>query len=177
MAHTRSALSPMSLPKFAYGKLPGSSGSTWIVLDLEEWPTFHPPRSRTICVQPGKYWHCFEGNLGETAKRRGGARMGLSNLELKLKLKPMWFVPNRFLSPLHFPSDDQCCDGLICVCSESSPSLRVSLPYHNFCCRLLPVPSAVADVCIADICSTYYQLYIWKVLSVINSRHHTLQVL
>ena len=37
-------------------------------------PTFHPPRSRTICVQPGKYWHCFEGNLGET-------------VELKLKLK------------------------------------------------------------------------------------------
>ena len=31
-----------------------------------------------ICVQPDKYWHCFEGNLGETAKRRGGARMGLS---------------------------------------------------------------------------------------------------
>ena len=25
-----------------------------------------------------KYWHCFEGNLGKTAKRRGGARMGLS---------------------------------------------------------------------------------------------------
>ena len=41
-------------------------------------PTFHPPRPRTICVQPGKYWHCFEGNLGETAERRGGARMGLS---------------------------------------------------------------------------------------------------
>ena len=33
---------------------------------------------RTICVQPDKYWHCFEGNLGETAERRGGARMGLS---------------------------------------------------------------------------------------------------
>ena len=41
-------------------------------------PTFHPPRSRTICVQPDKYWHCFEGNLGETAERRDGARMGLS---------------------------------------------------------------------------------------------------
>ena len=27
-------------------------------------PTFHPPRLRTICVQPDKYWHCFEGNLG-----------------------------------------------------------------------------------------------------------------
>ena len=40
-------------------------------------PTFHPPRSRTICVQPDKYWHCFEGNLGETAERRGGARMSL----------------------------------------------------------------------------------------------------
>ena len=43
-----------------------------------KWPTFHPPRSRTIYVQPGKYWHCFEGNLGETAERRDGARMGLS---------------------------------------------------------------------------------------------------
>ena len=30
------------------------------------------------CVQPDKYWHCFEGNLGETAERRGKARMGLS---------------------------------------------------------------------------------------------------
>ena len=52
-------------------------------------PTFHPPRSTTICVQPGKYWHCVEGNLGETAERRGDARMGLSERydELKLKLK------------------------------------------------------------------------------------------
>ena len=41
-------------------------------------PTFHSPRSRTICVQPDKYWQCFEGNPGEIAKRRGGARMGLS---------------------------------------------------------------------------------------------------
>ena len=41
-------------------------------------PTFHPPRPRTICVQPDKYWHGFEGNLGENAKRQGGARMGLS---------------------------------------------------------------------------------------------------
>ena len=40
--------------------------------------TFHPPRSRTICVQPGKYWHCFKGNFGETAQRQGGVRMGLS---------------------------------------------------------------------------------------------------
>ena len=31
-----------------------------------------------ICVQPGKYWYCFEGNLGETAERRDGALMGLS---------------------------------------------------------------------------------------------------
>ena len=41
-------------------------------------PTFHPPRPRTICVQPDKYWHCFVGNVGETAKRRGGACMSLS---------------------------------------------------------------------------------------------------
>ena len=26
-------------------------------------PTFPPPRPRTICVQSGKYWHCFEGRL------------------------------------------------------------------------------------------------------------------
>ena len=55
-------------------------------------PTFHSPRSRATCVQPEKYWHCFGGNLGETAETRGGARMGLfralrCNLELKLKLK------------------------------------------------------------------------------------------
>ena len=54
-------------------------------------PTFLPPRSRTICVQPDKYWHCLEGNLGETAERRGRARMGIfralrCHLELKLKL-------------------------------------------------------------------------------------------
>ena len=41
-------------------------------------PTFHPPRSGTICVQPDKYWHCLKGNLGETAERRDGTRMGLS---------------------------------------------------------------------------------------------------
>ena len=40
-------------------------------------PTFHPTKLRTICVQPDKYWHCFEGNHGETAERRGGARTGL----------------------------------------------------------------------------------------------------
>ena len=37
-----------------------------------------PPRSRTICVQPDKHWHCFEGNLRETSERRRGARIGLS---------------------------------------------------------------------------------------------------
>ena len=43
---------------------------------LQHWPpegkrsgerkrrTFHPPRSRTICVQPGKYWHCSRATLG-----------------------------------------------------------------------------------------------------------------
>ena len=33
-------------------------------------PRFHSPRSRTICVQTGTYWHCFEGNLGESAEIR-----------------------------------------------------------------------------------------------------------
>ena len=41
---------------------------------------------RTVCVQflvaddpcATKPWHCFEGNLEDTAERRGGARMGLS---------------------------------------------------------------------------------------------------
>ena len=41
-------------------------------------PTFHPPRSRIICVRQSKYRHCFKGNLGETAERWGGARTGLS---------------------------------------------------------------------------------------------------
>ena len=39
---------------------------------------FHPLRSGTICVQPDKHWHCFEGSLGETAERQGGAGMGHS---------------------------------------------------------------------------------------------------
>ena len=43
--------------------------STWHLI----WkrPTFHPPRPRTICVQPDKYWHCFEGNLGGRLLRDG----------------------------------------------------------------------------------------------------------
>ena len=43
-----------------------------------KWPAFHPLRSETICVLPDKHWHCFEGNLGETAERWGGVRMGFS---------------------------------------------------------------------------------------------------
>ena len=31
----------------------------------------HAPRSRKICDKLDKYWHCFEGNLRETAERRG----------------------------------------------------------------------------------------------------------
>ena len=41
-------------------------------------PTFHPPRLRTICVQPDKYWNCVEGKIGETAERWGRAGMDLS---------------------------------------------------------------------------------------------------
>ena len=44
----------------------------------KEAADFHPPRSKTNCVQPGKYWHCFVCNLGETAERRGGTQMDLS---------------------------------------------------------------------------------------------------
>ena len=29
-------------------------------------------------TRQAKYWHCFEGNLGETAERQGAAHMGLS---------------------------------------------------------------------------------------------------
>ena len=35
-------------------------------------------REQSVFNQANNYWHCFEGNLGETAERRGGARMGLS---------------------------------------------------------------------------------------------------
>ena len=35
-------------------------------------------RNGLVCVQPDKLWHYFKGNFGETAERRGGARMGLS---------------------------------------------------------------------------------------------------
>ena len=37
-----------------------------------------PLRSRTICVQPDKHWHCLEGNLREIAERQGRACMDLS---------------------------------------------------------------------------------------------------
>ena len=33
-------------------------------------PTFHPLRSGTICVQPYKHWHCFEGSLGNKLRAR-----------------------------------------------------------------------------------------------------------
>ena len=65
-------------------EIAGGAGFLFVCLSVgkrsgeRKRPTFHPPRSRTICVQPDKYWHCFEGNLGETAERRDGARMGLS---------------------------------------------------------------------------------------------------
>ena len=52
-------------------------------------PTFHPSRSGTICVQPDKHCHCFEGSLGETAERRSAYepfRALRCHLELKLKL-------------------------------------------------------------------------------------------
>ena len=35
-------------------------------------------QGRERSVFKDKYWHCFEGNLGETAERRGRVRMGLS---------------------------------------------------------------------------------------------------
>ena len=41
-------------------------------------PTFHPRKLATIYVQPDEHWRRFEGNLGKTAERRSGARMGLS---------------------------------------------------------------------------------------------------
>ena len=47
-------------------------------VEKKKRPTIRRPRSRTICVQPDRYWHCFEGNLGETSERWSGARMGLS---------------------------------------------------------------------------------------------------
>ena len=34
-----------------------------------------------------------------------------------------WWNVGRFVSPLLFPSGDQCCDALACPCSESSSSL------------------------------------------------------
>ena len=37
----------------------------------EEGVMTHPQREGTICVQPN--WYCFEGNLGSTIKRWGGA--------------------------------------------------------------------------------------------------------
>ena len=51
-------------------------------------PTFHPPRSETICVQPDKHWHCFEGSLWSLL--RDGAELFRAlryHLEQKLKLE------------------------------------------------------------------------------------------
>ena len=41
----------------------------------------NPSRGRhNWCGQASDcFWHCFEGNLGETAERRGGARMDVSD--------------------------------------------------------------------------------------------------
>ena len=60
-------------------------------VEKEEW------RKEAADIPPSKvendlYWHCFAGNLGETAERRGGAPMWpfralQCHLELKLKLK------------------------------------------------------------------------------------------
>ena len=37
-----------------------------------------PGRER--CVQPDQHSHCLQGKLGDSAERRGGPRMGLSEL-------------------------------------------------------------------------------------------------
>ena len=90
---------------------------------------FHPPRLRTICVQLGKYWHCFEGNLGETAERRGRAHMGLSErYDAILNWNWNWFLSwwltnhlacmtwfDSFLSiPVHSWPPDFCSESFLC---------------------------------------------------------------
>ena len=53
-----------------------------------------------------------------------------------------WNV-GRFLSPLLFASDDQCCDAVVCPCSESSSSLFLSsllFPSGDQCCGALACP-------------------------------------
>ena len=79
-----------TLLSFKPARLPQRHGHACAI----QLKTSQTHRSRTICVQPGKYWHCFEGNLGETAERWGRAHMGLSehydaifswNWRLKLK--------------------------------------------------------------------------------------------
>ena len=47
----------------------------------------------SIDIQPDKHWHCFEGNAVETAERRGGVHMGLSECYaaiLSWKLTRSW---------------------------------------------------------------------------------------
>ena len=40
--------------------------------------TFHLLKLGMICVQPDKHWHCFEGELGETAERWDRTHKSLS---------------------------------------------------------------------------------------------------
>ena len=95
-------------------------------------PTFHTPRSGTICVQPDKRWHCFEGNLGETAETArcsyGPFRELRCHLEMKLKLKlhldnyrPMSFKLNMIIDAIELQlytslnSLDQCERSKFCA--------------------------------------------------------------
>ena len=58
--------------------------------------TLHPPMSRKICIQPDKYWHCVEGDLGETVERWGGARVGRPSATM-----PSWAETDKILEPFY----------------------------------------------------------------------------
>ena len=89
-------------------------------------PIFHPPRSITICVQPGKYWHCFEGNLEETAERWGQSVYGpfwalRCHLELRLKTETETSCSWHFRIPVH--TGDRLVIPHFCESSHSTPLL------------------------------------------------------
>ena len=68
-----------------------------------KWLTFPPPSCGTICVQPDRHWHGFNGSLGETAEKRVGARMGFSERYAILSRNWNWAGVMNLILILSYP--------------------------------------------------------------------------
>ena len=104
-------------------------------------PTFHPPRSRTICVQQDKHWHCFDSNLGETAERQGRARMGLSErYKAILSWKWNWNL---------LATDVACPINQYSYCETMSVFIQIAHNSHKrLCSVMLQVTTASLFTCL-----------------------------